>query len=109
MDNLENHRTHQGNTCGQGITWRTTELIRGTPAARLKDRRTHTHPILVKTLPLNHCYETPHQIPATLGHSVESISSLCLPLPGKPVKLVFRFLLTVMLTLNLDLCPLMQN
>ena len=48
------------------VTRRTTELIRRTPEARLKDCRTCRHRILVQTLPLNHCYETPHQIPPPL-------------------------------------------
>ena len=76
----------KGNTeAHQEITW---GQIKGMQAL-------HTPWSISATLPLNHCYKTPHQIPRAPLHPpwgqtvLKGMSPLCPPLPGKEIKLSF--------------------
>ena len=68
--------------------------IKRPPEARLKGCGPwNTHWSLSSIPPLNHGYKTPHQIPADWGTQfLRGMSPLCLPLPGKAIKLFFSIL-----------------
>ena len=73
------------------ITSRTTKAHQETTWGQTKGMPVlHTPWSLSVTLPLNHCYKTPHQIPPAWRHiGFVSTSPLCPPLPGKAIKLFF--------------------
>ena len=78
---LTKHSSFQ--TEGQSlVTLRTTEAHQETAGDQIKEMQAlHTLRPLSATLPLNHCYETPHQIGLRLGHSFEGLvhcDPLCL-------------------------------
>ena len=66
------------------------KLIRRPPGGQIKGvQALHTPWSLSATLPLNHLSKTPHHVLLSWYTSSEGTSPLCVPLPGKAIKLFF--------------------
>ena len=72
------------------VTLRTTEAHQETAGDQIKEMQAlHTLRPLSATLPLNHCYETPHQVFLGWDTQFSGTSLLWPPLPSKAIKLFF--------------------
>ena len=58
------------------------KLIRRLPEAKFKECRPQHTPSLSASLPLNHCYKTPHQIPQSWTDSFERLKPTVSPFAG---------------------------
>ena len=90
------------------ITLRTSEAHQESTLGQMKGMQAlHTPSSLLATLPLNHRYKTPHQIPTPCWDTgLSSMSPLCPPLPSRAIKLSFSISLkTLPLRFSLVLVP----